>query len=124
MPSKAKALRATGPAQDDEPFLIEKRQELLPDERVELRKFFETVPWRKVVHNARLSRPVPSVNIPAALDNAESRRQLASEKLAEIRGWKMCEVAMAREVLTPEPQRIAPRDNYPDAGRVDAAAPK
>ncbi len=120
MPKKS-AERGAGPPQDQEPFLLEQKMEFLPEERVELRKFFETTAWRKVVHNARLSRPAPMVTLPAAFDIAENRRQMNSERLSEMRGWKLCEAALARETIHPQERRVAPKDNFPDGGRIDQA---
>lgn len=118
MPKKPKAERGTGLPQMDEHFLQAKAHELLPGERVELRKFFESSTWNKVIHNARLSRPTTTVQVTPGI-TAELRAQLIIERLAELRGWKLFEVALAIEAKHPVQRPNAPKDNFPDEGLID-----
>ncbi len=119
--AKSKAVRGTGHPHEDDPFILQKKQDLTIAERQELRKFFESPTWHKVLSNARLCRPSIAAT-PADAKNPESVRQANNDRLCQIQGWKMLEVALGREVMPPEERRPAPQDSYPDAGRIGADA--
>ncbi len=121
MPAKPKAERGAGHPQDEEPFVPQKKQDLSIAERQELRKFFASPTWGKVLSNARLCRP-NIIAHSADPKNPEMIRQSNSDRLCQLQGWKMLEVALAREVMPPEERRPAPQDSYPDAGRIGADA--
>src|SRR6185436_4978171 len=118
--AKTKAERGTGQPQDEDPFILHiKKQEFTVAEREALRKFFESSAWNKALANARMSRPSIMAS-PADPKSPESVRQANSDRLCQMQGWKMLEVALARETMPPAERRAAPQDTYPDAGRVDA----
>jgi len=122
--AKSNAERATGEAQDTEPFNIEKPQPLLPDEQVELRKFFQSAAWRKAIFNVRLQRPQPGLSTRDFPDpkvfphTAELRAQLLQQKMGMLAGWRAFELALASECIPAPTPRVPPSDSFPDAGRV------
>lgn len=127
--AKSHAERATGEAQDTEPFAIERRQDLTPEEQVELRKFFQSSAWKKAIFNTRLQRPQPGLSARDFPDpkffppTAELRAQLVHEKSGMLAGWKAFELALAKECIPPPAPRQAPQDSFPDSGRIVAPQP-
>ncbi len=124
MPGKSKALRGTGQPQNEEAdFIPREKMPIAPAERLELRTFFESTSWQKVLFNARQCRPPEFPIIPATATD-DMRRQLMSEQLCRRQGWLMFEHALAAETLVPKERQPKVPDNYPDAGRIDALVPQ
>lgn len=100
-----------------EPFIPELFQDFTPDERGDLRKFFESPLWKKVLMNVRTARPSL---FPVGMDTPLAP-QLAMNRLHQLQGWQLLEVALAQPILPPPPKRKQLVENYPDAGRNDFA---
>jgi len=111
---------ALAPRMNDEPFVPDITQDLLPEEKGELRAFFEGHVWKKVLANVRNERPSL---FPRDLDSALGP-QIAINRLHQLQGWKLLEVALARPIMAPQPQRKQLVESYPDAGRPDFQKPQ
>lgn len=101
--------------QNDESFMVGFPQELSPKEKAELRNIFESPLFQKALSNARQMKP--SAFIPG-LDTEQGHR-IAANRLHEIRGWKLFEVALSKQAMVIPKRKEAPRDNFPDAGRIE-----
>jgi hypothetical protein len=122
MPRSKKAESGAGLPADETPFLPLKKFDHGPAELQELRSFFDSPLWRRVLANVRAQRPPEFPFVPPSADT-EMRRQLMVEQLAQIQGWKLFEAALAKETL-PKVERRAPvQDSYPDTGRIDYVKP-
>jgi hypothetical protein len=99
----------------NEPFIPDLTQDLLPEEKGELRAFFEGALWKKVLANVRLARPSL---FPTGLDTPLGP-QIALNRLHQLQGWKLLEVALAQPIMAPLPKRKQLVESYPDAGRHD-----
>jgi hypothetical protein len=115
MPKTPRLKAALAPRVNDEPLVPDIMQDLLPEEKGELRAFFEGRVWKKVLANVRLSRPSL---FPLGLDGALGP-QIAINRLHQLQGWKLLEVALAQPILAPLPKRAQLVESYPDAGRPD-----
>jgi hypothetical protein len=116
MPKK-KALKASPLVQEAEETLL--REDPIPlslEERTALRTALTSGYFRKALHNARLAMPSPMLN--QALLNSALGSVAANNRLHEIRGWKMFEAAIGKQVEHPLPPAPKAQENYPDAGRV------
>jgi hypothetical protein len=100
---------------DDEPFVPDLTSDLLPEEKGELRAFFESRTWKKVLTNVRSARPSL---FPTGMDTPLGP-QIAMNRLHQLQGWKLLEVALAQPILAPLPKRKQLVESYPDAGRPD-----
>ena len=100
-------------------------KEFTPAERRELREIFESAVFQKALFNARLSKPsiFPSNHPINPLDTALGH-VIATNRLHELRGWRMFEVALSKQTLVPAPRRATPQDTFPDEGRIDHEAKK
>ncbi len=99
----------------NEPFIPDLFQDLSPEEKGELRAFFNGALWRKVLANARTARPSL---FPAGLDTPMGP-QLALNRLNQLQGWKLLEAALSQPILPPVTPRKTLVETYPDAGRPD-----
>jgi hypothetical protein len=115
MPKTPRLKAALAPRMNDEPFVPDITQDLTPEEKGELRAFFAGPIWKKVLANARLSRPSL---MPQGLDTALGP-QIAINRLHELRGWMFLESALAQPILASIPKRKQLVESYPDAGRPD-----
>lgn len=115
MPKTPRLNAALASRMNDEPLVPNITQDLLPDEKGELRAFFEGHVWKKVLANVRLSRPSL---FPTGLDSALGP-QIAINRLHQLQGWKLLEVALAQPIMAPLPERKQLTESYPDAGRPD-----
>lgn len=100
----------------DESFGMGLNHDLSPDEKVELRKLFDGPLFQKALANARLMKPT------AFAPGLEGQygAQIASNRLHEMRGWKLFEVALAKQAIAIPKRREMPKDNFPDEGRTEA----
>jgi hypothetical protein len=116
MPRKKRGLNGwLANIHDDEKFGVGIHQELAPSEKQELRAIFASPVFQKALANARLSKPVLfGMSFDTALGHVAS-----NNRLHEMRGWKMFEVALALQAEAPRAKRPAPQDNFPDAGRIE-----
>lgn len=87
-----------------------------PQERQAARDFFAGDVFRKILHNARLSKPSL---FDLRFDGTATGQSLMAIRVAQQQGWRMFEVALAQEVEMPNAKRIQPKDNFPDEGRDD-----
>jgi len=94
MPKTPRLKAALAPRVNDEPLVPDIMQDLLPEEKGELRAFFEGRVWKKVLANVRLSRPSL---FPLGLDGALGP-QIAINRLHQLQGWKLLEVALAQPI--------------------------
>ena len=119
MPKTPRLKAALAPRVNDEPFVPDITQDLLPEEKGELRAFFESRTWKKVLANVRSARPSL---FPLGMDTALGP-QIAINRLHQLQGWKLLEVALAQPILAPLPKRVQLVESYPDAGRPDYQKP-
>jgi hypothetical protein len=101
--------------QSDESFMMGYHQELSPKEKSELRSLFESPLFQKALSNARQMKPSAFVT---GLDGQQGDK-IAANRLHEIRGWKLFEVALSKQAMVPPKKKETPRDNFPDAGRIE-----
>lgn len=99
----------------NEPFFPPTYVEYTPQERGELRSFFEGPLWKKTLANVRTYRPPI---FPLGLDGPLGN-QIASNCLHRRQGWDMFEVALARPILPPIEKKKALNETYPNEGRPD-----
>lgn len=114
MPKKPRLNEAMAPL-TNEPFIPDICQDLTPEEKGELRTFFNTPLWRKVLANVRTARPSL---FPIGLETAFGP-QIAINRLSQLQGWKLLEVALVQPILPPTTARKPLAESYPDAGRPD-----
>jgi hypothetical protein len=115
MPKTPRLKAALASRVDDEPFVPDLTSDLLPEEKGELRAFFESRTWKKVLTNVRSARPSL---FPTGMDTSLGP-QIAMNRLHQLQGWKLLEVALAQPILAPLPKRKQLVESYPDAGRPD-----
>lgn len=84
---------------------------LTVEERVELREIFNKPAYRKAFTNARLKKP--SAFAPQDALNGEHGGQVANNRLHQIQGWEMFEVALAIQALDPLPPKKQVEESYP-----------
>lgn len=112
---KSKALKASPLVQEaEDTVLLQSEMPLTLEERVALRAALTSTYFKKALHNARLFSP--SVT-PPGLDTVLGS-VIANNRLHEMRGWKMFEAAIGRQVADPKPKPVVAKEDYPDAGRV------
>lgn len=85
---------------------------LTMEERGEFRKILETPLMRRVWNNARAAKPSEF----AGDLNLKRGKRIANNRLHEMRGWRMFEVAIFKQVYDPKPVANAPKETYPDSG--------
>src|SRR5882757_3398023 len=99
----------------NEPFLPSTYVEYTPQERGELRAFFEGDLWKKTLANMRMMRPpIFVLGLDGPLGN-----QIASNQLHRRQGWDLFEIALAKTILPGAPKKKALNETYPDEGRTD-----
>lgn len=115
MPKKSRLNVELADHQQREHFLPPVYLEYTPEERGELRKFFESPLWKKTLSNVRTARP------PLFVGGTETPlgNQIANNRLHQLQGWQLFEVALARSILPEPPKRKQLTESYPDAGRPD-----
>ena len=79
---------------------------------------FRSELWQHVLSNVRAQKPPEFPTIPQGADS-DMRRQLMAEQLCRVQGWRMFEVALAKESLPPPEKKPVALDTYPDSGRID-----
>jgi len=98
-----------------EPALIPKYRDLSLEEREKIRLFFNSPLWEKVLNNARCE--APSL-FPEGMNTALGS-QISSNRLLQLQGWKLCEVALVKQIMPPPEKRKQLTETYPDAGRIE-----
>lgn len=80
------------------------------EERTALRAMFSTPAFKKALHNARLGKPSEFVG--DVLLNGPLGAHIGNNRLHEMRGWKMFEAALGRQVEDPKPRPTPVPDDY------------
>lgn len=112
---KSKALKASPLVQEaEDTILLQAEIPLTLEDRIALRAALTSGYFKKALHNARLS--MPSVNPPGL--NSALGSVISNNRLHEMRGWRMFEAAIGRQVEDPKLKLAVAKENYPDAGRV------
>lgn len=104
----------------NEAFLPPVYQEFAPEERRELRAFFEGPLWKKTLANIRTERPFL---FPLGTDTVLGQ-QIACNRLHQRQGWEMFEVALAKTILPLPPKKKLLQETWPDSGRTDFTKPE
>lgn len=109
MPNK-KALNPHVAQEAEDTILRESEQILSLDERTALRAMFTSAAFKKALHNARLSKPSEFAG-PAALNSALGSI-IANNRLHQMQGWRMFEIALGKQVEDPKPTPTRVEDDY------------
>ncbi len=112
MPRPKSAKAGVAPREIEDTIIREEPVPLSFEERTALRAMFASAPFKKALHNARLSRPPEfGQGMNAALNSALGA-VIGNNRLHEIRGWKMFEAALGKQIEDPKPVTPAALDDY------------
>jgi hypothetical protein len=108
MPRKKGAAAGVAPREVEDTIIREEPLVLTFEDRTALRAMFASAPFRKALHNARLSRPpVTAPGLDTALGGI-----VANNRLHQMQGWAMFESALGRQVEDPKPPAAKAPDDY------------
>lgn len=96
-----------------EAILPTPRIQLSLEERAVLRAAFESTAFKKAWHNAKLQEPGCIILADLGAPNGGT---LALNRIHQMQGWKLFEVALTSQVNDPVPPRRQVEENYPEGG--------
>lgn len=95
---------------EDQKLVLEPAVPFSYEERVELRRVFESKAFKKALLNCRHGKP--SADIPFSVLNSAIGGIVANNRLHEIRGWEKFERELARQANDPAAKLTVPVDDY------------
>jgi hypothetical protein len=112
MPRPKSASVRVAPHEVEDTIIREEPVLLTLEDRTALRAMFASAPFKKALHNARLSRPSEfGTGMGVALNSALGA-VVGNNRLHEIRGWKMFEVALSKQIEDPKVPPAPVPDDY------------
>lgn len=99
-------------AHAEESFIREPAVALTLEDRTALRTFFASSPFKRAWANAKLNEPpVPLADLSGPLGE-----KIANNRIHEMRGWKLFEAALLKQLNDPAPIVRRAQETWPDAG--------
>jgi hypothetical protein len=108
MPRKSSLKAGVAPREVEDTIIREEPVVLTLEDRTALRAMFASAPFRKALHNARLSRPpLTAPGLDSALGGI-----VANNRLHQMQGWAMFEAALGRMIEDAKPPLAKAPDDY------------